>query len=293
MFFTIKEALKRFKYHKRLTTATLITSVITYFTFGIFLLLSITLLMNFNSFEKKESNIIAFVSPEASDSSINLIKEKVKNLEGVTNVQFISNSSVLKDLQKDFENEQLPDDIAEQVSLPHTLIVNFEKITFAEKAAPVIDNMKDIEEVRYKEQYLIEINNAINGISNGVFLIILGLLFSSTLFIVITISLSIYQQRQNIEIMILTGVPIKHIVNTFVVQGLFISIPSSLISAYLTIYMYREYFGIIKQFLIFLNTPELEQVYTIIPIAIVCLGTFIGGIGSFISSKFEINKIIK
>lgn len=293
MKFILREGFKKLKNYKKLTFATFLTSTISYFVFGLFLLLTVSLISNFNSFQKNEIKIIAFLNPKSTQEQIEEVKDKISIFEGVTNVKYIDNTQALKDLGNDFDDSILTNDLKEDNPLPHTFIIGFKNTKSADVAFSRLKTVKNIENINYEKQYLNDINKTLHNIKIGLIFIVIGLLLSSIFFISIVISLSIHQQRQNIKTMLLTGAPIKYISMPFIIQGLLISISSAIISSLMTIYMYKEYISVIQKILPFLATTNLEYAYKLIPVVILILGIILGGLGSFIASKSEIRRISK
>ena len=292
MKFILREGLKKLKNYKKLTFATFLTSTISYLVLGLFLLITISLVESFNVFQENETKMVVFVESSTNEEGIENINRKMKILDGLRNIEYISNKEGLINLQKNFNEQEIINELKDDNPLPHTYILGFENKSYADIAYKVIETFEHIEKIDYEKEYLSEISNTLNNFKFALFAIVLGLLLSSIFFIVIVISLSIHNQRQNIKIMLLTGAPIKYISKPFVIQGLFISALSSTISSLITLYLCDEYLIVLEKIFPFIKTISSTS-YNYIPVIIVSVGILLGILGSTIAAKVEIKKVIK
>lgn len=292
MKFIIREGFKKLKNYKKLTFATFLTSTISYLILGMFLLITFTLLENFSLFQESETKVVVFVDSKTSISDIDTVEEKIKSLDGLNSSEYISNEEGLINLQKNFNDEEIISEFKEDNPIPHTYILSFKEKKYADIAFKVIKTFDNIQDISYEKEYLNEISEMLNNFKVALFIIVIGLLLSSAFFIVIVISLTIHNQRQNIKIMLLTGAPIKYISYPFIIQGLLISTLSAVVSSTIIIHLCNEYLIIIEKVFPFITTINPEQ-YNFIPVLIIGLGAFIGLVGSFFAAKSEIRKVMK
>lgn len=292
MRFTLREGLKKLKHYKRLTFATFLTSTISYLVLGVFLLITLSLVESFNMFQQSETKMVAFVDAKASEGTIYNVSEKIYALDGVTSIEYISSEDGLKKLENSFENKGLVKEFEEDNPIPHTYVIGFEDSKRADVAYKVLDSVKDIEKIEYEKEYLNEISKTLKNFKTVLICIVFGLLLSSVFFIVIVISLSIYNQQKNIKIMLITGSPIKYISRPFIIQGILISLTSALLSSFITVHLHNEYLLILKKVFPFMAVLS-KDLYGLVPIVIVILGLILGFVGSKIAATVEINKVIK
>lgn len=293
MKFIIREGFKKLRYYKKLTFATFLTSTISYLVLGIFLILSSSLVSSFNSFQENEIQIIAFVKPSATEGETSNLSKEIKILQGVRKVEYISNEDGLKSLKENFKDDEVINNIAEDNPLPHTYIIRFKTTKDADRAYNTLKNNKLVENINYEKEYLSEISKTMKNVKLALTAIVTGMILSSVFFIIIVINLSIHNQKQNIKVMSLTGAPTKYIRGPFVVQGLIISITSSVVSSFLTLYIFEEFIEVAQKVFPFITLNTMNNFNTNIPIILITLGVILGGIGSSLASRFEIRKMFK
>lgn len=293
MKFILREGFKKLNYYKKLTFATFLTSIISYFVLGIFLIISTSLVNSFNLFQQNEIKVITFVKSTATNEEVEQVKTELKGLKGSTKVEFISKEEGLESLKTDFKDDEVINNIKDDNPLPHTFITGFKSTSDANKAYNKLKNNRLIENINYEKDYLNEVSKTMNNIKITLTAIVIGMILSSVFFIIIVINLSIHNQKQNIRVMSLTGAPTKYIRGPFVVQGLIISITSSIISCILTLYLYNEYIAVFKKLFPFITTVNDSFVYRFVPIVIISMGIILGTLGSSIASRIEIRKMFK
>lgn len=293
MKFIIREGFKKLRYYKKLTFTTFLASSISYLVLGIFLIISSSLVASFNSFQENEIQVIAFVKPAASEEETSRLNTEIKQLQGVRKVEFISNNEGLENLKENFKDDEVINNIAEDNPLPHTFIIRLKTTKDADRVYNVLKNKTLVENINYEKEYLSEINKTMKNIKLALTAIVSGMILSSVFLVVIVISLSIHNQKQNIKVMSLTGAPTKYIRGPFVVQGLLISITSSVVSSFLTIYIFNELIDVIQKIFPFININTMNNFHTYIPTILITLGIILGGIGSSIASRIEIRKMFR
>ena len=290
MRFTIREGFKKLKHYKKLSFATFLTCVISYLMLGIFILFTLSILHNFDSFQKSETNMVVFVNSQADTSDIESINRKINLLDGVRSIKYISSEEGLKNLEGNFEKKGFLNNFKEDNPIPHTYIINFEQNVNTDIAYEILSSIDIVESVEYEKEYINEIGNTFESFKIVLICIVFGLLASSMLFISIVISLSIYNHSKNIKIMIITGAPLKYIYRPFILQGTFISFLSAIVSSGIIIHLSSEYMVILKDIFPFITLLP-SRTYNFIPIIIISLSLILGFTGSYISTKAEIKKV--
>lgn len=292
MRFTIREGIKKLKHYKKLTFATFLTSIISYLVLGIFLLITLSLVQSFNAFQQSETKMVAFINSKTTEEVLEKIDSNIKKLNGVTSINYISSEEGLKKLDSNLENKELAKKFKEDNPIPHTYVITFNDNKSADVAHNVLNSLENIEKIEYEKEYLDEVSKTFKNFKTILICIVLGLLLSSVFFIVIVISLSIYNQQKNIKIMLVTGAPIKYISRPFIVQGIIISLTSALLSSAIIVYLHKEYLLILNKVFPFISVLS-EDIYNLVPTLIVLLGLTLGYIGSKIAATIEIKKVIK
>ncbi len=286
--YLIKEGYINLRKHGSKTFSTILVICATMIIIGIFLLLFQNVNVNVKTV-REEQGLQAFIEDSATESDVEYITDKVKNISGVKEVKYITKEMGFENAKEVFKDYDYFLSGLENVDIfPRSLVIKFLDISNSSTVKEEVEKIDGIYKVRYDES-TIEAVVAISKIAN-VFLLGVGavLLVVSIFIISNTIKLAVYSNKREIFIMRYMGATNKFIKTPFVVEGALMGIVSAITSFILLSIAY---------IVLYARVPELNAAlgsFGILPysslwyqvlILFFALGIFIGVFGSSISIK--------
>lgn len=286
--YLIKEGYINLRKHGSKTFSTILVICATMIIIGIFLLLFQNVNVNVKTV-REEQGLQAFIEDSATESDVEYITDKVKNISGVKEVKYITKEMGFENAKEVFKDYDYFLSGLENVDIfPRSLVIKFSDISNSSLVKTEVEKIDGIYKVRYDES-TIEAVVAISKIAN-VFLLGVGavLLIVSIFIISNTIKLAVYSNKREIFIMRYMGATNKFIKTPFVVEGALMGIVSAITSFILLSIAY---------IVLYARVPELNAAlgsFGILPysslwyqvlILFFALGVFIGVFGSSISIK--------
>ena len=216
--------------------------------------------------------VSAYLKPEAN---INATIEKIRGIEHVKKVTFISKEKSWVELKKEIDVPDITN------PLPDTLHV---KVDDTKNITPVMNSLKNIEDINdmsYAKDLVqkFEMINAIINTATFVFVIIVCIL--TIAIINSTIELVIQSRKEEIEIMRLMGVSNWYIKTPLVLQGAIYGFLGALI-AIIPIDIVQNYIIKIHEFYMIQINPMAQ--FTVL-FSVLTLGVTFSAVGSFLSIK--------
>jgi len=221
IIFSFKEGIKGFKRAKLSSFVSIFAIFISLGALGIFTLLTLKFQELLNEIEKKVE-LEAVIDERLAENEIKILSSKIKNIEGVENVEFISKEKAAIRFQESFG-----EDISKLYGdnpLPISFIIKVKK-EFLNKESmdgivSKIENLNGITESIFKRELFLIIERYRN-----IFLIadIVGgiLIALASIFIISnTIKITIYAKSKTIKIMKLIGATDSFIKRPFLFEGL-------------------------------------------------------------------------
>lgn len=286
--YLIKEGYENLKKHGSKTFSTMLIICATMLILGIFVIL----LENVNKnveVVKYEQGLQAIISDTATDEDIEYMKDQIKKVEGVRDINYINKEMAYIDAQEEFKDMSYFLEGLDKINpFPASFVIKFTDINYADSVRESIQKIDGITKIKYNSDTI----NAVITISKIVNIFLLGvgtvMLVVSIFIIANTIKLAVYSNKREIFIMRYIGATNKFIKKPFIVEGAIMGIVSALISFVLVSIGYM---------LIYMKVPEVgssigvfgvmsySQLWYQILIIYILLGLIIGIIGSSISIK--------
>lgn len=277
--------------NKKSTGASLMIMCATMIIFGIFLILG----ENINHFVdevESEQGIQVFVKNEATQEQIDELGEKIRNIDGVSTVDFISKDEALEQMKERFGDRQdlLDGYEGENNIFTASYVVTLTDLTKSEAVQDQINTYTDVvKKITSKDEVVTTLINLANGIKivTGV---ILALLIIISIFIIAnTIKLTVHARRKEISIMKYVGATNSFIRWPFIVEGMIIGILASIISIVIVggAYTFIADKLVSSEFmqLINMNLISFSDMFNSIIFVYMLLGIGIGVLGSVISMR--------
>lgn len=277
--------------NKKSTGASLMIMCATMIIFGIFLILG----ENINHFVdevESEQGISVFVKNEATQEQIDELGEKIRAIDGVNTVDFVSKDEALEQMKERFGERQ---DLLEGYEGENNIFTAYYVVTLTDltKSKVVQDQISTYTDVVKKINSKDEVTSTLIRLANGIKIVtgvILVLLVIISIFIIAnTIKLTVHARRKEISIMKYVGATNNFIRWPFIVEGMIIGILASIISIVIVGFAYNfvaeklvnaEFMQLINMSLI-----SFSDMFSSIIFVYMLLGIGIGVLGSVISMR--------
>ena len=290
--YLIKEGFSNTFKNKKSTFAALIIMIATMIVFGVFF--SIT--KNINNMIKElelSQGIKVFMLANTPQSEIDEIGQKIRALDGVNSVKFVSKEDAMNEMKENLgDNAYLLvglDDI-----LPPSYLVTFTDLSKNKEVQDEINSWKDseypeISKVLNKDDTtnaLLSLGNWINIVSTAIliFLIIISIFIISN-----TIKLTVHARRKEISIMKYVGATNSFIRWPFVVEGIIIGVIAAVFSLVIIGFAYNAAVDKLMTWDLMANLGvvfvKFTDMFNLILVVYAVLGIGMGVIGSMISMK--------
>lgn len=239
--------------------------------------------------KEKINEVKVFLLDGVDDAGIKELEGKIKDIDGVKNVKFISKDEGLESMFEQWENKSyLLEEYKEDNPLPNAFKVNVEDIEKINDVAANIKLIPGVEDVRFLSEEVVHLLKISKYMQIGGFGLIVALIFISIFLISNTIKLSISSRKKEIEIMKYVGATNSYITGPYVFEGIFIG----LIAAVLAITVVKFGYSYIYEYIVVSNSSLLneaivspESILDDFSIIFITLAVGIGMLGSIGSLK--------
>lgn len=284
-FMFIGEAFKNLWRDRVMSTASVLVLASCLVLLGCFSLLVVNINTNMNRLVSL-NEIVAFVEYDLSAEEVEFIGQKIRVLDNVDSVEFISKDEGLDSMKADYAGfEDVFDSMKESGDNP--LSDSFRiKYKDNSKVTTLDYNLRQIEGVR-KVNNRLDLATSLENFKNGISVVFIGflvVLFIVSVFIIInTIKLAVNSHMEEIRVMKYIGASDWFIVVPYIIEGTIIGIFSSAI-AYLA--QWYVYFSLEKMVASDIKMVELMSFGDIggtVALAFLAVGILTGVVGSCIS----------
>ena len=275
--------------NKKSTGASLMIMCATMIIFGVFLILG----ENINHFVaevESAQGIQVFIENEATQEQIDEIGNKIRNLNGVSTVEYKSKEDALEQMREKFgDKKDLLDGYEENNIFPASYVVTLTDLNQSKEVQDQILTFENIKKITSKDETISTLINLANGIKivTGVILVLLVII--SIFIISNTIKLTVHARRKEISIMKYVGATNSFIRWPFIVEGMIIGIFASAISIALVGIAYSIIADqlVNSQFMQVINMSLVSfgEMFSSIIFVYMLLGIGIGALGSVISMR--------
>ena len=291
--YLIGEGFKNVLKNKKSTGASLVIMCLTMFVFGACIILSENVNHIMNQLEIQQPMQV-FIEKKATQSQIDELGEKIKKIDAVSSIEFVSSEKALEINVETMKDEGKGVDLLEgwtddENPFRASYIVRLSDIKESKQVAEQIEKFENVGKVQMKDklmEVLIKISWWLRVITIGVIIIFIAI---STFIIVYTIKLTVYARRREISIMKYVGATNSFIRWPFIVEGIIIGIISAFIAIILIGTIYTIAFNKltigIGEFEMTIKLLTFSEMFNLIFIMYLILGAGIGSIGSIISMR--------
>lgn len=244
---------------------------------------------NFSNQIEDTMTISVFIKRNTEEQRLEEIKDILNRTENITEVNYISKEEVKKDFAKDstvlgqvistWDDDTNP--------LQDEFIVSVENIELIKDTATIIQNIDDVDIVKYGEGMVENLVSTFNVIRNIMLVIVVALIVVTAFLISNTIKITINNRQREISIKRLVGASNSHIKTPFFFEGIIIGIFGSLVPiavcAYGYVILYQKLGG--KLFTPIISLVEPGGVIVDVILLILVISVVVGAFGSYRAVK--------
>ena len=202
-------------------------------TFGVFVANNIV-----EDMKTKVDQIDVILEPEVTHERVLKIKEELKKIENVKEVNYVSKEKALEKMKEQWkENSFLLDGM--ESALPESYELKVENIENSSTVASNIYNIKDVEKVVYYKDIVDKLTK-MSDVVKYVGITLVGVLLLVSFFIMsITIKLTVIARRKEISIKKYIGATNMSITGPFIVEGMVLGVLGAGISFAMIFFAYK------------------------------------------------------
>ena len=287
-FYFFRQAFWGLQEHRVLALLTVLSISLTFLFSGFFYLVYINLEKVGGKVRGKVSMMV-YIHDDLSSKEVNLLMEKLQKEVGVGRVTYFSKEQALQEYLNDLNGDpKLIEGLGENpfpASFRLMIQKTFQTTAHMNKMKDRIELWSGIEEIQYQNEWISLLNRVINFLKFGGIwlggLLILGILaIVST-----TIRLTVYERREEIQILKFMGATNRFILAPFFVEGLLMGVVGSIFALFLLTVLF-DLFG----YWVGGGLPvSMQWGLVFIPketmVVMLALGVLLGCLGSLISVK--------
>lgn len=291
--YSAKQGVKNIGRNKMFSLASIATMAACIFVFGLFF----SIIMNFQNIVHKAEQSVAitvFFEEETPKRQIDIIGEKLREQDGVREVNYVSAEDAWDTFQKEYFGEDA-EDLAEGFKNDNPLSTSDNYEVFLEdvsKQADIVKFAESLDGVRKvnKSDVVANTLNSVNKLVWYASAVLISILLLISVFLISnTVSMGIAVRREEIAIMKYIGAKDSFVRMPFVIEGVLIGLVGAVIPLTGLYFMYNkaiefilEKFSLLNNILEFLPVAEVYR--TLLPAGLL-LGLGIGFVGSTLTIR--------
>lgn len=266
-----------------MSLAAAISVAVTLFILGIFILLVLNI--NFIAHTLQSSvEIAVFLRVDTPRSQVQILQQQLRNIPGVTEAVLVTKEEGLKILAQQFgSEEELLQATGGVNPLPDYFRIKVQDPAYIGDVARDIANLPGVEKVNYGQavvEKLLAVVRWIRYLGIG----IVGLLgLGSLLLLMITIRLTVYSRRREINIMKYVGATDWFIRGPFLLEGFFLGFLGGALAAGVLVWGYSLLIQKISLNLVFVPFLRDELILWYSAVGLVGGGALVGAVGSLLA----------
>lgn len=259
---------------------------------GVVLILILTINNIVLETKTKFDEIQIYLEDGLSNADYDRIENRIRDMEGVLTLVFISKEQGLEIMKEGWEEEAYLLEGLEENPLQDSYIIQLLDIKYAEEIVSNLRNIEGIEDVKYYQDVIDKLMLVANYIRFGGIVIIGALMLVSIFIISNTIKVTVTARRREINIMKYVGATNGYIRGPFIIEGILFGLIGAAVSILIIKFGYEYFFKSVNDKLYLLFTVYLVPPTLLIKdIAIIftAIGVGIGALGSLVSLKRFLN----
>jgi len=235
---------------------------------------------------ESDVEIAAYLELDTTSREIRETRDIIEGFPGVAEVELVTKEEGLEQLSQQFgEDHDLVAALGGENPLPDYFLVKAEEPEQVPRLAADIEDILYVESVDYG-QGVVEKLFSLTGWIRAAGLVTIGLLAVATIFLIaITIRVTIFARKREIEIMQSVGATRWFIRCPFLLEGMFLGLTGSLIASVTLYFSYLFMVDKLSSTLSFLPVVTDIRLLLCILLIVLCAGPFVGSLGSLLSLR--------
>lgn len=230
--------------------------------------------------------IVAYIDNELDETSIESLRQQIRSMRNVQEVNYVSKSDALERLKEQMGNDELLSHYGEDFNpLPASFEIVFRDPDQAQLLKNSVEKLVGVTETSDK----ITLVERVSLITAGIMVIswiLMGVLLIVSLFVIMnTIKLGVFARKNEITIMRYVGATGSFITMPFVVEGVLIGLFAAALATGIQYYLYTYVIGDIFVSYGIGTMPPFTDYTSFVLTTFVAIGLFAGIIASSLSLK--------
>ena len=287
--YLIGEGFKSTFKQKKMTSASIIIMCATMFIFGLFFVIGENVNSVIHQIEEQQG-IQIFIKEDATETEIETLGNKIRDINGVNAVTFVSKEDALNSMKTVLDdNQQLLDGWDEENPFPASYFVTLTDLSLNEQVQEQIYKLDNVDEIASENNTINRLQELANGIQIMTAIILALLIIISIFIISYTIKLTVHARRREISIMKYVGATNGFIRGPFIVEGIIIGVISAIITLIILGLSYNGVMGSIGDSVLIqdigIGLLSFSDMFFLVLAVYLGLGIGIGILGSVISMR--------
>lgn len=235
------------------------------------------------------NEIVVFVDESKTDEEVAIIEEKIRALDNVAEVVFISKEeALLQESEQYSEYAGLYDMLAEDNPLRDEFRIKYEDNSVVATLVYQLGQIDGIAKINNRLDLAVSIEKVKSSITL-VLVWFMAILLAVSIFVIInTIKLAVHSRRAEITIMRYIGASDWFVVLPFIFEGIIIGIISGVCAFFIEWYMYSYVIKMVDGSFDFIDILPFSEVNGLVALAFLGIGVVTGIIGSTISTRKQL-----
>lgn len=238
---------------------------------------------------QQDYNVIEVYMDDKNDDAKNeTIGKELRNVEGVTNVEYRSKEDAMKIMKERWgDNAYLLDNL-QQNPLPNSYLVYVKDKSTADRVSQVAPTIKGVSDIKYYQDTVAKLSKITRAVKYGSIIMMAFLVVVSIILVANTIKLTVFNREKEIGIMKYLGATDWFVRAPFVLEGVILGTLSAAVATGLLGFLYTKFVdGIGPDIMRVLSVPVISANYLLPNLLIIflALGVGIGTCGSIISIR--------
>lgn len=238
---------------------------------------------------QQDYNVIEVYMDDKNDDAKNeTIGQELRNVEGVTNVEYRSKEDAMKIMKERWgDNAYLLDNL-QQNPLPNSYLVYVKDKSTADRVSQAAPTIKGVSDIKYYQDTVAKLSKITRAVKYGSIIMMAFLVVVSIILVANTIKLTVFNREKEIGIMKYLGATDWFVRAPFVLEGVILGTLSAAVATGLLGFLYTKFVnGIGPDIMRVLSVPVISANYLLPNLLIIflALGVGIGTCGSIISIR--------
>lgn len=271
-----------------MTIAAIMTMVLTLYLCGIFALMVANINRNAELMEAAVE-IKVFIKDNINQEQMDALSARVKTIEGVASVKFVSRVEALEQMSSKFGSSEEILAAIDTNPLPNSYTIKAESPEQVMHIVQIVEGLENVDAVRYGQgsiEKMFVFMNWIRSLGMGL-MVLLG--FSAVILISMNIRLSVEARKEEIQVMKYVGASNSFIICPFILEGMLLGLLGGGLACILVLLSYNAVLRLILASLSFLTFVPIGDVVLPAIGGMLLIGLLLGAIGSAIAVRKHID----